>query len=219
MARDRERKCPPRLGSVRPSLAVNYTAHVADSQRFLLQGPAVLKNKRSRKIAKSGGLRFHSIASRARKRESCCGRGRWRRRWVSDAGAFFPERGFVMPNRIDIDHTHSRAIVKEIGERLRAFLKKSRKCRQALERKSTGSANRKSSHHQSFPVLSAGTNFGVEPCDRRPSNGTLTRGGESFAQPLQGCLAACAKAAVIGTVAGRSCSTNLPAPPLSPRIC
>ena len=60
MARDRERKCPPRLGSVRPSLAVNYTAHVADSQRFLLQGPAVLKNKRSRKIAKSGGLRFHS---------------------------------------------------------------------------------------------------------------------------------------------------------------
>ena len=73
-------------------------------------------------IAKSGGLRFHSIASRARKRESC-GRGRWRRRWVSDAGAFFPERGFVMPNRIDIDHTHSRAIVKEIGERLRAFLK------------------------------------------------------------------------------------------------
>ena len=108
--------------STRPSLAVNYTAHVADSQRFLLQGPAVLKNKRSRKIAKSGGLRFHSIASRARKRESC-GRGRWRRRWVSDAGAFFPERGFVMPNRIDIDHTHSRAIVKEIGERLRAFLK------------------------------------------------------------------------------------------------
>src|SRR5713101_9712565 len=58
----------------------------------------------------------------------------------------------------------------------------------ALERKSTGSANRKSSHHQSFPVLSAGTNFGVEPCDRRPSNGTLTRGGESSAQPLQGCL-------------------------------
>ena len=28
-----------------------------------------------------------------------------------------------MPNRIDIDHTHSRAIVKEIGEILRAFLK------------------------------------------------------------------------------------------------
>jgi hypothetical protein len=28
-----------------------------------------------------------------------------------------------MPNRIDIDHKHSRAIVQEIGERLRACLK------------------------------------------------------------------------------------------------
>ena len=28
-----------------------------------------------------------------------------------------------MQNRVDIDHTHSRAIVQEIGERLHAFLK------------------------------------------------------------------------------------------------
>ena len=28
-----------------------------------------------------------------------------------------------MPSRVDVDHTHSRAIVQEIGERLRAFLK------------------------------------------------------------------------------------------------
>jgi hypothetical protein len=35
----------------------------------------------------------------------------------------YPERGFVMHNRIDIDPKHSRAIVQEIGERLRAFLK------------------------------------------------------------------------------------------------
>ena len=28
-----------------------------------------------------------------------------------------------MPNRIDIDHTHSRAIVRDIGERLRVSLK------------------------------------------------------------------------------------------------
>jgi len=41
----------------------------------------------------------------------------------ANAGAFLPERGFVMRNRIDIDSKHSRAIVKEIGERLRAFLK------------------------------------------------------------------------------------------------
>ena len=42
---------------------------------------------------------------------------------MSAAGAFLPERGFVMPSRIDIDHTHSRAIVREIGERLGASLK------------------------------------------------------------------------------------------------
>jgi hypothetical protein len=98
-------------------------AHVADSQRFLLRGPLFSKTALAQ-IAKSGGLRFRSelrIAS-ARKRESC-GRGRWRRRWVSDAGAFFPERGFVMRNRIDIDPKHSRAIAQEIGERLRALLK------------------------------------------------------------------------------------------------
>jgi hypothetical protein len=42
---------------------------------------------------------------------------------MSAAGAFLPERGFVMPNRIDIDHTHSGAIVEEIGERMRVSLK------------------------------------------------------------------------------------------------
>jgi hypothetical protein len=39
-------------------------------------------------------------------RTACCGTG-----------------GSVMRNRIDIDHIHSRAIVREIGERLRASLK------------------------------------------------------------------------------------------------
>lgn len=41
----------------------------------------------------------------------------------ANTGAFFPERGFVMHNRIDIDPKHSRAIAQEIGERLRAILK------------------------------------------------------------------------------------------------
>ena len=80
--------------------------------------------------------------------------------WVSDAGAFFPERGFVMRNRIDIDSKHSRAIVQEIGERPGA---QSRNPRRALERKSTGSANWKSSHHQSFRRLSLGTSVAGEP--------------------------------------------------------
>ena len=106
----------------RPSLAVNYMAHVADSQRFLLQGPLFSKTSARADSQKRRSPVPFRIASRARKRESC-GRGRWRRRWVSDAGAFFPERGLVMRNRIDIDPKHSRAIAQEIGERLRAFLK------------------------------------------------------------------------------------------------
>jgi hypothetical protein len=43
----------------------------------------------------------------------------------ANAGAFLPERGFVMHN---IDPKHSRAIVQEIGERLRAVLKEEPEC-------------------------------------------------------------------------------------------
>ena len=46
----------------------------------------------------------------------------------ANAGAFLPERGFVMRNRIDIDSKHSRAIIQEIGERLRAVLKEEPEC-------------------------------------------------------------------------------------------
>jgi len=81
----------------------------------LLQGPLFSKPALAQ-IAKNGGLRFHfRIASRARKRESC---GRVR----TNAGAYTRTR-LLMRNRIDIDPKHSRAIVQEIGERLRAFLK------------------------------------------------------------------------------------------------
>jgi hypothetical protein len=57
------------------------------------------------------------IASRARNREG-----------GADAGAFLPERGFVMRNHIDVDPKHSRAIVQEIGERLSAVLKEEPEC-------------------------------------------------------------------------------------------
>jgi hypothetical protein len=66
-----------------------------------------------------------------------------------------------MRNRIDIDSKDSRAIVREIGERLRALLKEGRNYRGALDRKLTGFANWKSSRHQSFSVLSAGTNLAL----------------------------------------------------------
>jgi hypothetical protein len=99
--------------SARPSLAVNYTAHVADSQRFLLQGPLL---SALAQIAKSGGLRFRSELPAVLASERAAGGV------DANAGAFLPERGCVMRNRIDIDSKHSRAIVQEIGERLRAFL-------------------------------------------------------------------------------------------------
>jgi hypothetical protein len=81
----------------------------------------------------------------------------------ANAGAFFPERGFVMRNRIDIDSKHSRAIVQEIGERLRAFMHEEPAPRRTLERKSTGSANWKSSHDQSLQRMSVGTSVAIEP--------------------------------------------------------
>ena len=68
-------------------------------------------------IAKSGGLRFRSELP------AVLASGRAAGGVDANAGAFLPERGFVMRNRIDIDPKHSRAIVQEIGERLRAFLK------------------------------------------------------------------------------------------------
>jgi hypothetical protein len=102
------------FSSTRPSLAVNYTAHVADSQRFLLQGPLLSKT---------------SARADSQKRRSpvplpaVLVNGRAAGGVDANPGAFLPERGFAMRNRIDIDSKHSRAIVQEIGERLRTFLK------------------------------------------------------------------------------------------------
>ena len=68
-------------------------------------------------IAKSGGLRFRSELP------AVLASGRAAGGLGANAGIFLPERGFVMRNRIDINPKHSRAIVQEVGERLRAFLK------------------------------------------------------------------------------------------------
>ena len=54
--------------STRPSLAVNYTAHVADSQRFLLQGPLFSKTSARADSQKRRSPVPFRIASRARKR-------------------------------------------------------------------------------------------------------------------------------------------------------
>ena len=118
-----------------------------------MQGP-LFSIEALAQIAKSGGLRFRSAAVLASGEL---------RGVDANAGAFLPERGFVMRNRIDIDSKHSRAIVQEIGERLRAFLQEEPAPRRALERKSTGCANWKSSHHQSFQRLSVGPSVAIEP--------------------------------------------------------
>jgi hypothetical protein len=101
--------------STRPSLAVNYMAHVADSQRFIQKGPLFSK-KALAQIAKSGGLRFHSElpAVLASGRTAGGGRQCWR---------FITRTRLLMRNRVDIDPKHSRAIVQQIGERLAAFMK------------------------------------------------------------------------------------------------
>src|SRR6266481_2351123 len=101
--------------STRPSLAVNYMAHVADSQRFLLQGPLFSKTSARANSQKRRSPVPFRIASRARKRENC-GRG------APMLALYYPTR-LLMRNRIDIDPKHSRAIVQQIGERLAAFMK------------------------------------------------------------------------------------------------
>src|SRR6202790_3300445 len=53
----------------RPSLAVNYMAHVADSQRFLLQGPLFSKTSARADSQKRRSPVSFRIASRACKRE------------------------------------------------------------------------------------------------------------------------------------------------------
>src|SRR5216683_5597376 len=81
----------------------------------LLQGPLFSKTSARADSQKRRSQVPFRIASRARKRESC-GRGRqcWR---------FLTRTRLLMRNRIDIDPKHSRAIVQEIGERLRVCLK------------------------------------------------------------------------------------------------
>src|ERR1700681_681635 len=74
-------------------------------------------------IAKSGGLRFRSeLPAVLASGRAAGGVGANAGAFLPERGFFLPERGFVMRNRIDIDPKHSRAIVQEIGERLRAFL-------------------------------------------------------------------------------------------------
>ncbi|MDA9432139.1 hypothetical protein XH86_30910 [Bradyrhizobium guangdongense] len=100
---------------MRPSLAANQTAHVADSQRSTT-GPAVLRALAQ--TANSGCLQFHRLGSRARTRKAA-----EEQALFLNLGAALAEGGFAMPHPKDIDRSHSRAIMKVIGQQLRASLK------------------------------------------------------------------------------------------------
>ena len=68
-----------------------------------------------------------------------------------------------MRNRIDIDSKHSRAIVQEIGERLRAFLKEEPEPPESLRTQIDRLRELEEQSPSIIPGLSVGTNFAVEP--------------------------------------------------------
>ena len=76
----------------------------------------LFKHKHARTIAKSGGLRF-SLG---------CELWECHRLWCRGLLGFRESGEYIMRNRVDIDSSHSRAIVQEIGERLQSSLKEDR---------------------------------------------------------------------------------------------
>jgi hypothetical protein len=98
-------------------------------------------NQRARRIAKSGGLGLsvfgllavHWNAQLVLSRRREVGKPSI---LVSGSMGFQHRNGeSVMRNRIDIDYSHSRAIVQEIGERMRASLKEDRELPASLRMK------------------------------------------------------------------------------------
>jgi len=77
---------------------------------------------------------------------------------------FYRNESFAVRNRVDLDYIYRRAIIQEIGERLRASLKPEPELPARLRTQ----INRlreleESAHRQSFPVPSIGKNLAVEP--------------------------------------------------------
>jgi hypothetical protein len=63
-----------------------------------------------------------------------------------------------MRNRVDMDEKTSRAIIREIGERLQAVIRQMiRTYRRASENRSIDSASRKANHRRYFPPWSMGS--------------------------------------------------------------
>jgi hypothetical protein len=83
---------------------------------------------------------------------------------------------YLYARRIDIDHKPSRAIAKEIGDKLRGVLKPEPEQPESLKTQIEQLREQRSAHRQSLPVPSIGRNLGalsrnlvVEPqMGRRP---------------------------------------------------
>jgi len=99
---------------MRPSLAGTNTAHVADSQRSLLTTRCSQYNARADSQKRRSPVPIQIVS---RTSTEVCGRD------VGLLVASFSYRNESFAMRVRVDHKHSRAIVQEIGERLRAFLK------------------------------------------------------------------------------------------------
>ena len=115
--RDQWNESPlPGLKQLRPSLAGTYTAHVADSQRSLTATRCSQYSARADSQKRRSPVPFKSPAGPS------CG-GAHTERMACRRLVFNETKAPAMHNHIDIDYVHSRAIVREIGERLRASLK------------------------------------------------------------------------------------------------
>ena len=67
-----------------------------------------------------------------------------------------------MRNRIDIDHVYSRAIVREIGEKLRTSLNPDPELPPSIKMKIDRLRELEGRHHQSFPISSIRKTCAVE---------------------------------------------------------
>ena len=94
----------------RPSPAVKERRMSRIAKGFF--GPAV----QTRTITKGGSLRFSLD----------CELWECHRLWCRGLLGFRESGEYIMRNRVDIDSSHSRAIVREIGERLQSSLKEDR---------------------------------------------------------------------------------------------
>ena len=143
---------------MRPPLAGNNPAHVADSQRSLPK-TRCSQNKRSRrspKAAVSGSVQTSPALPRLRSEVGP-------RCWAVAGVAFTGTRASQCAIALTLTTYTGAPSFKRSARDCARRSNQSPNYQRASERKSTGSANWRSAHRQSFPVPSIGKNLAVEP--------------------------------------------------------